>query len=508
MLKVLSRRQLPEAPLPASGEPASPTPAISRAMGKSPTEQLINAKVRYRFGKVTASGLARLLEKSGAELNNIEFDGSAFTMALEHESGAATAKIDRSLVDMVARACISGPDQTFFEIVRDNPWQVRTDDGRKPLALIPINAALWKLAGLGEEVVHLVRDTEFEYGHHTDRFHFERAQLARLFGVLDDVTSRDYAEAVAAQIQPTRRAVMGWVRHEWKTFGTTLHVREEIKRLVARNANLSPTNLMVLAGFFCDAGEYGYALSLLKRAKSESKNIWQTMRIPAITRLLVEEGLLADQWALAEAAMVNRIVQCESDFPDLIRRNRDNFAIVANGPRQIGLGTGPQIDTKEVVIRLNTGRPNAQFAHDYGWKQNVWVKNQQNYDVKRMDRTPGVERLILSGSNPLYRSANCGAYLRELLETHENVSLIPEEFLRLTIARTQRNPSSGIVMLTWLNYLAGGLQDQRNVFGYSLNDQKTRQTTHYFRGQPVASHHTHNWEVERLYFDSIVKPTS
>lgn len=69
--------------------------------------------------------------------------------------------------------------------------------------------------------------------------------------------------------------------------------------------------------------------------------------------------------------MVNRIVQCESDFPDLIRRNRDNFAIVANGPRQIGLGTGPQIDTKEVVIRLNTGRPNAQFAHDYGWKQNV-----------------------------------------------------------------------------------------------------------------------------------------
>ncbi|MFC5647533.1 hypothetical protein, partial [Kitasatospora cinereorecta] len=56
-----------------------------------------------------------------------------------------------------------------------------------------------------------------------------------------------------------------------------------------------------------------------------------------------------------------------------------------------------------------------------------------------------------------------------------------------------------------LNDIVGNLEDQKNVFGYSLNDQKQKQTSHYYRSSPAASSHTHDWDAERDYFDEIVR---
>lgn len=456
--------------------------------------------------KRTASGVARLLEKAEAQIVNLSVEKGTVLARLECSGSTVNVTFPERIAHEVARSVVSGPTQDLFETVRDDLWQIRAQDGRWPFALIPLNAALWKIAGLGEEVVFDVRERDFDFGEKEDRFLYERGQLGRLFGVLDEATRADYAHAVALQIEPFQGAVMGWIRNEWKSFGTTLQVRDEIKRLLSKKTPFKPNQLLVMAAFFCDAGDYGYALTLLRKANSAATGIWGRLRIPALTRLLVREGLLKGKWAEAEAELVDFITGQEGHFSRHLRENRGSFAIVGNGPRQIGLGTGSVIDEKNVVIRLNTGRPNANFASDYGWKQNVWVKNQQNYDVKRTDKTPGLEHVIISGSNALYRTPNSGSYLRDLVEAHGSVTLLPEEFLRQTIARTKRNPSSGIVMLTWLDFLAGGLQDQKNVFGFSLNDQKVRQTTHYFRDQPIASHHTHNWDIERKYFDEIVRP--
>ncbi|WP_176562763.1 glycosyltransferase family 29 protein [Paracoccus liaowanqingii] len=467
--------------------------------------ELQNAKYKD-ISKLTFSGIARLLERAEAKIVNLSVENGTVLARLECAGSIVNVTFSEHIAHEVARSVVSGPTQDLFETVRDDLWQIRTQNGRWPFVLIPLNAALWKIAGLGEEVVFDVRERDFHFGEKEDRFSYERGQLGRLFGVLDEVTRADYAQAVALQIEPSQGAVMGWIRNEWKSFGTTLQVRDEIKRLISKKMPFRPNQLLIMAAFFCDAGEYGYALTLLKMANSASTGIWGRLRIPALTRLLVREGHIKWKWAEAEAELVDFITGQEGHFSRHLRENRDSFAIVGNGPRQVGLGTGSVIDKAKIVIRLNTGRPNANFAGDYGWKQNVWVKNQQNYDVKRTDKTPGLEHVIISGSNALYRTPNSGFYLRDLVEAHGSITLLPEEFLRQTIARTKRNPSSGIVMLTWLDFLAGGLQDQKNVFGFSLNDQKVRQTTHYFRDQPIASHHTHNWDIEREYFDEIVSP--
>lgn len=477
----------------------------TKNMGKTPSEELIYA-IRKKVGKINVSGIARLLERSGSTLTAISYESGWFTLSIQNESGEATVRIPDNLPPLIASACISGPTQELFEAVRDNLWQADVVCGARPLAILPLNAAIWKLAGMGEEVVEAARNTDFDFGHHIDRHHYELAQVGRLFGVLDEKTRENYAASVATQLQPPRRAIMGWMRHEWKIAGPTLPVREELKRLVKRKANLTAGDLLVMASFFADAGEYGYALSLLKAANKASPNIWSRTRIPALTHLLVREGLLKEPWAHVESDMVDYIMENEGNFTAYIRTHRDSFAVVANGPRQAGLGTGSVIDAKNVVIRLNTGRANASFEKDYGIKQTVWIRSLQNYDVKRSDKISGIDHLVISGSNPLYRISNSGSFLREMINTYGNVTFIPEEFLRRTIALTERNPSSGIVTLTWLNAIVGSLQDQSNVFGYSLNDQKTRQTNHYFRAEPIISHHTHNWDVERAYFDTIVKP--
>ncbi|WP_343829239.1 glycosyltransferase family 29 protein [Brevundimonas olei] len=474
-------------------------------MGKTDTERTINT-VRGKTSKATTSGLIRLMEKASTEVTAIERVDGRFKLRIKNDSGEANVSMDENLPELIATACISGPSQELFEQVRDNIWQADVEDGPRPIAMLPLNSALWKIAGLGEEVVDKVRNTDFEYGHHVDRLHYERATVARTFGVLDDITTVDHAQAVSSQTQPPRRAFMSWMKYEWKMSGTTIQLRDEIKRLVNRLPDLPAGNLMTLAGFFCDAGEYGHALSLLKRAKAKSPNIWANTRIPALTHLLVREKLLKEDWAIREAELVDHIIKSETVFPEMMRKNRDSFAVVANGPRQIDTGAGSIIDSKDIVIRMNSGRGSAKFETDYGMKQTVWMKNPLNYDVKRLDKVPGVETVIVSGSGVLHKVANIGGHLRDLAESYGSVSVIPEEFLRSTTRAIQRNPSSGIVILTWLEHLVGGLEDQKNVFGYSLNDQKQKQTAHYYRTTPAISNHIHNWDAERDYFDTLVRP--
>lgn len=462
--------------------------------------------VKKDADSLTVSGIARLFAKAGARVRKVSVEDGVILAELECAGCVTQITLPVRIAREVALSEISGSTENLVEEISNDIWQIKEIGCDRPISLIPLNAALWNLAGVGEEVVAEVRQSDFNIGNKPERLHFERAQLAKSFGILDDITRLDYATAVASQFRPEKMAVMAWVRHEWKLYGTTTQVSDEIKRLVSRKVDFKPEQLMFFAAFFYDAGEYMYSLKLMKMAKEKLPKIWETVRYPALTRLLVREGVISYKWAQAEAELVDYITQQEDEFPRFIRDNRESFAIVGNGPRQIGLGTGNVIDEKNIVIRLNSGKVNANFSADYGWKQNVWVKNHPNYDVKRNDKIPGLQHVIISGSSPLYRTPNSGAYLQEMVEKYGRVTFLPEEFLRQTIASTNRNPSSGIVMLTWLNFLVGELKDQKNVFGFSLNDQKSKQTNHYYRKTSNSSRHTHNWDIEKDYFDKIVKP--
>ena len=475
-------------------------------MAASDNLTLIKHKILNRHGPLHVSGLARLLEATESTLNAIDYVDRHYVLSITNSAGVATARLPRRLVPLIAAAYIAGPSEEFRQRVNAKLWQFAPADGSRPLATLPINVAIWRLAGLGEEVVPQMRDTEFSDYRKSDVLHYSRAVSAVKFGVLDDQTAADFATAVYAQACPNRNIVMGWLKYDWRINGTTLEGRAELKRLVKNEPRLSTSTLMFMASYFCDAGEYDYALILLNIARLQSKSAWSSHRYVANTHLLVEQGLLNSTWAIKEAQLFKRFNAQQSDFGSLIRRNLNSFALVANGQRQTGLGTGPLIDSKNVVIRMNSARPDGRFAADYGWKQNVWVKNTPNYDVKRLEKLGGIEMVLLSGKNPLYHEANIGPLLQELMDTYPSVSSIPDQFTRQTIAATKRNPSSGLVMLTWLQHLAGELQDQRNVFGYGLSDQKTREASHYFRDKPVISHHTHSWPAERKYYDSIVKP--
>ncbi len=457
------------------------------------------------LAKAENSGLVRLLERANSDLTKFEMDGSELTIAIKNRAGQAVLNLDVNHLASLAPCFTSAPRKEVFDLVKSNPWFFNFD--RKsgvPLALLPVCAVIWKVVGFGQEIVKFAREQDYNVKRDVDRLHEELGAIAVMFGVLDQRSKDDLHLSIAGMAEPRSHAFINWFRNEWKMEGTTLHVREEVKRLRGR-VKLTPNQVLLQAAFFCDAGEYGYALDLAKQAEVMRPGIWHQHRIPAVTRLLYREGLLNAPWALEDAELCDEI-EGSDNFERSVRSNRNSFAIVGNGPTQIGRGTGNVIDSKNVVVRINNGgRSRDAHSIDYGRKQTVWLRSLQNYDIRRVHKIEGINVVLISGSSPIYRLANCAEFLKEIRRVYGIINVVPEEYLRSAIQAIGTNPSSGIVMLTWAKNIVDRLVDQENVFGFSLNDQKVRQTTHYFRDAPIQSHHTHDWEAERAYFEKIIE---
>ncbi|MFX5611356.1 glycosyltransferase family 29 protein, partial [Acinetobacter baumannii] len=72
----------------------------------------------------------------------------------------------------------------------------------------------------------------------------------------------------------------------------------------------------------------------------------------------------------------------QADFIDKIKRDK-NFAVVGNGPVEIGSKNGSIIDSFDIVIRFNNYNLDHEYSVDYGTKTTVWVKSGYYQDIDR-----------------------------------------------------------------------------------------------------------------------------
>lgn len=459
------------------------------------------------IGKEPAAGLIRLMRRSSSDLVSAEVRNQKVHFEVKNEEGRSQAVVDKEVAVALGRLFISHPTEADIELAESRLWLIEGPEGGPlPLPLLPLNREAWRAYGLGQDIVHKAREQDYSgYGPHVDRLRFQLARLAKQFGVLDEQTDSDFLRPVASVSVPRPQTVVFWFRHEWHTKGTTLFVREEVKKL-RRHIRFTPINLLEISSFFCEAGEYGYALDCALEAQEKAADIWTKHRLPAVTRLLLREGYLDHNWAREDADLMDRLELNGDYFPNRVIENRKSFAVIGNGPSQIGRGTGSKIDEKKLVVRINNGgRPSVPHATDYGSRTNVWLRSLQNYDILRTPKISGVDHILISGKNPTYHTAGCAEFLKEMERTYGSISMVPDANIREVVSNIKTNPSSGVVFLNWMHRLTNHLVDQENLFGFSLTDQKVRETTHYFRSSPIRSHHTHNWDTEREYLDRLIK---
>lgn len=494
---------------------AKPQPANKKIV-KSPDKRGINhhstqsdAILLSHLGvsRIQAGTLLKLLAESKVRPSKIDADDSYIYLhvpVFDKPNEVEHVRIERSILDAIHIAGRAGVSDELLERIEKNPYVFESLD---PISLrrLTLNKAVWQASGVRQPGLDMWRALDVANMAQPAKMFSQRAQYANAAGVLDEQTIEDFRMSIAYSVPPSPAIVFSAFKYIWKVEGTSYEARDAILSIL-HDPKISINQLMTAASFFCDSGEYERSIDIALIAKRKDKDAWNKFRFLGLTHLLVEEGLLRSQWAINDASILDHIRANEGCFEQMVKENRDSLAFVGNSPNQIGLGAGKRIDEKEVVVRFNSAPLAHKHAADYGWKHDVWVTNGRHYDVRRQQIRRDVKLVVMSGSNLIYWNANSFAKFRDFVKYYQ-VQVVPDQPLRDTIAETKSNPSSGLVTLNWVSSLLGNLRDQEHVFGFSLTDQKSRTTAHYYEKGLQAARHQHDWDAERELFDKLVSPT-
>ncbi len=258
--------------------------------------------------------------------------------------------------------------------------------------------------------------------------------------------------------------------------------------------------IMLLAAFFTEAGEYDKAVEMAKKAKSKDKNAWRNNRFLGLIHLLYSTNEINEEWAKNDSELFKKLSRNEWEFEIYAREN--NICVIGNGPNELGKKQGTLIDENDNIARFNGAVTEYPFTEDYGRKTNIVIMNPRYYETQRNNKF-GLDFIIISDGN-LYSSKNLSLKLHDLEQYCENICLIPR---KLDIQLTQEigaSPSSGLKFLTWLYKIQGQVK-RKNIYGFSMIDQRHGMATSYCKGTRTGLNTIHNWEQEKKYMETIVE---
>ena len=142
----------------------------------------------------------------------------------------------------------------------------------------------------------------------------------------------------------------------------------------------------------------------------------------------------------------------------------ENTAIIGNGPKEIGKGSGKIIDSFEFVARMNNFDISNKFIPDYGQKVDFWVTS-FNKDI--WPREENISRIFCPFD---YEHPNWSWKYKAhkpLLERYAEITefIPPDIFAELFVLH--QHPSTGIAFLYWIFKSQGERLDTSNIFGFS-----------------------------------------
>lgn len=285
-------------------------------------------------------------------------------------------------------------------------------------------------------------------------------------------------------------------QHLWETEGVSDSLSVNLA-ILQKHKDLTANQKQFIAQCLSDAGKYSNALKLYSecRDKVSKKSHILEMLYTSSSMLPMERGGLG---------FIQELSEFSCQFEKLVQ-NSSALAIVGNGPTEVGKGRGNIIDSSDLIIRFNNFANGGEFLEDYGSKTHIWVRGGFYIDIHRKN-IPDLCGVIISGNNVLYRSLSVDDFLLDNYLSNSNLSFIPPRIYYELISLLKAQPSSGVAMLYWIYKIKGHLHRQW-LYGFSLGEQKTNQSEHYFvnSAKPRNGFFQHDWKAEGDLIKSLLR---
>jgi len=466
-------------------------PDIAEPAAPSRPEPIINARGANMHDKF--EGMFAMFRKMRVEVRAIHRETSGYVLELAGLGEEGFYRVNETVFDALAL-------KKSIDIDPEEVWVLET---KRDFSAIKLTLDTWALKEFGhkDRAVDLWRNEEdFQGREARSHLYFERAKFVQSIGLYDGGVLEDFEKGYLTSAPDNLRSadVMSWGDYIWYTRGTEMICRDIFD--IAQRVPASPAQRIKIISYLADAGDYARAADQFRELVKLRPNIHLTNRYMGLSHFLYEEGLCDDPRTRADHDLLNKLRANDGSFEKMVREN--SVAIVGSSPKQLGTGTGAQIDAHDFVVRFNQARPDFKFSEDYGSKFNVWVKSTANMFVKRQPFNPHIDLAIMVDGG-FYKTKNLHLRFADMASEYK-LQVIPSTVFFEVISKIQRQPSLGLLMIYWMSLLRGDMKDQHNIFGISLNDQGANKTVHYYELGKKISGHRHDWDAERRLFEEIV----
>lgn len=188
-------------------------------------------------------------------------------------------------------------------------------------------------------------------------------------------------------------------------------------------------------------------------------------------------------------AAIFHIRRPSQDLATALHLGHSTISIVGNGPSEVGLSKGSDIDSADYIIRFNNFSLAPEHSPDYGKRFNVWATS-CNRDV-----FPCVHPFkYMLVPIPIFDSTYKDRYLvsHKLLLPHLNKLLVIPSATFKELNQYCDNPSTGLSLLFWLYSENGRNLDGIRIYGFSFFQSKYH---HYFSQTGRCLHNGNDEEI-------------
>ena len=156
-----------------------------------------------------------------------------------------------------------------------------------------------------------------------------------------------------------------------------------------------------------------------------------------------------------------------------------SVAIVGNGPSEIGQNKGQEIDSHDIVIRINNYSIDG-YENDYGTKTDIWIRGSGSPQVEDRSKVTNYKAVIWEGDYEHY-SVKFNHLDILYRDSKKNVLFTNFDYETHKKLKTESNidfPTSGLVCIYWLLTLK---LKQLDFYGFSFLNKSNNKKIHYYK---------------------------
>ncbi len=195
-------------------------------------------------------------------------------------------------------------------------------------------------------------------------------------------------------------------------------------------------------------------------------------------------------------------------FKNLVKDK--SVAVVGNGPSEIGKRKGNEIDSHDLVIRVNN-YDTQNYIEDYGQKTDIWVRGMGSVDVKDMTKDNFYQACVWATD---YSQFPILYNFLDIMHRDINVNKILSLSLDKNFMRNLKMESGVFFPTTGFNILNFLLKEcsckKISAYGFSfLQESVDDYSSHYFNDRTIEEakqkSFCHNFDLESRYLLSVMK---